>query len=880
MATISQKSFSGGEITPSLYARTDVAKYATALRTCRNYTVLKHGGVEARPGTSFIGEVKDSSEAVRLIPFNFSLTDNYMLEFGNLYIRFIKNGSYIYESTKTITGITSADPGVVTTSGAHGYLDGEEVQINAVIGMTELNGRNFKVANKTATTFELQDMDSVDYDTSGLTAYGSAGTTARIYEIVSPYSDTVVPNLTYVQAADVLSMTELTVGEKHLARTNDTSWAFATRNIRTEGGGTKPTGTPTVSGASGTVSQWKIYAKYIDGSRQAFSIIPGSDTIPSSGATRTITVPTISAGSGTLAASSYDIFRKDNGVKASTAFYVYIGSVEEDGTNTFVDNGDVADTDLDVSSNFSWDSGSTVAFASAICYYQQRFLYGGGATAGEEESIVGSKNGDFENFYNSYHPIAADNPFRFDIRGRSINPVRHLLDLNGLVIFTENSELIAAGDANGVLTPTDVNLRTQSYHGSGKLAPLVVDNTAIFVQARGSIVRDFQYSESVKGYSGRDLSIFSSHLFDGYTIDDWCFQKVPNSTVWAVRSDGVLLGMTYVKEHEVLAWHRHDFDGGVVESVESIPGATADEDALYVVVKRTINGVVKRFVELMDTSQVSDIKDVKRMDSYVTYDGRNTGATTMTLSGGTTWAYDETITLTASTAYFDSADTANEIHITAADGTIIRFDIVTFSSTTVVTGLPNKTVPAAMQGTAYTNWGKAKNVIDGLWHLEGEAVSSFSDGFVTSSPNNAAYTTLTVASGSVTLDDHYTVSHIGLPYTADIETLDVDVSQGETARDKKHMVSQVNLFVEDTRGLWVGPKPPSDDTSDPLEDLYEIKVRQSETMDAPVDLKTEVLNVKIKSEWNGNGRVFIRQVDPVPSTILSIMPEGNFTFRG
>jgi hypothetical protein len=92
MTTARQMSFAGGEITPSLYGRVDQTKYATGMRTCWNAIVMRHGGVQNRPGTEYITEVKDSTKRVRLIPFIFNAAQTYVLEFGNLYMRVIKDG--------------------------------------------------------------------------------------------------------------------------------------------------------------------------------------------------------------------------------------------------------------------------------------------------------------------------------------------------------------------------------------------------------------------------------------------------------------------------------------------------------------------------------------------------------------------------------------------------------------------------------------------------------------------------------------------------------------------------------------------------------------------------------------------------------------------
>ena len=98
--------------------------------------------------------------------------------------------------------------------------------------------------------------------------------------------------------------------------------------------------------------------------------------------------------------------------------------------------------------------------------------------------------------------------------------------------------------------------------------------------------------------------------------------------------------------------------------------------------------------------------------------------------------------------------------------------------------------------------------------------------------------------------------------------------------DKKKLINKVSLYVEKSRGIWIGPKPPTDDTVDPLENLTELKIRNEEGYDDPVELVTKVVEVNISGEWNSNGRIFIRQIDPVPLTILAIMPTGLLPVRG
>lgn len=939
MTTLSQRTFSSGEISPSLYARVDLVKYATGLRTCKNNIVLRYGGLSNRPGTVFISEVSDSSKVVRLIPFVFNSSQTYVLEFGDQYMRVIKDGVQQTEAAKTITGITAADPAVVTTSAAHGYANGDEVFINAVSGMVQVNNRNFKVANVTATTYELQEMDGTDLDATGYTAYSSGGSSFKVYEISTNYLEAELATLKFVQSADIITIAHPNHPPAELARTGDISWTLtdvsfapAVSNptgISASAGGAGSdtyryqitaidsetgeeslvgytTASDTITGitnadpavvtatghslsdgdpvfiqsvagmdevngrifyvANSTANTYELenvdstdYGTYTSGGtgHKAFAEIT-SAAAPTSSAPHTISWTAVSG------AVEYNIYKELNGV------YGQIGVA----TGTSFD-------DINITANTTFTPPSsrnpflgTDNYPSTVTYIQQRLTFGN--TNNDPEKIFLSRTANFKNFTTS-SPSQSDDAITFTMAGRQVNEVRSIIDLGRMVILTTGGEWSVEGDS-GVITPTTINTKQYSYNGSGDLAPIAIDGAAIYQQARGSILRDLSYNFETDGYVGNDLTIFSSHLFDKYTLVDWAYQQIPHSILWVVRSDGTLLGMTFVRSQQVIAWHQHDL-GGVVENVAVVP--EGNEDTLYVTVKRTINSKTVRYVEKLSSRQISDIVDNKFMDSNLSYDGRNTTSShTMTLSGGSTWEYTETLTLTSSTGYFTSADVGNQIHLYGASGDIIRFDIDAFSSTTVVTGKPHKTVPAELRTTATATWTRAVDEIQGLWHLEGEDVSVFADGFVTASPNNASYTTVTVSSGAVTLDKPYGVIHIGLPYLSDVETLDIDTPSGETLSDKKKIVGEVNMFVEETRGVWVGPKPPSNDTTDPLEDLRELKIRDTEDYDSPVSLTTDNVAVNIKTEWNSNGRVFIRQVDPIPMTVLSINPAGKFPFSG
>jgi hypothetical protein len=166
-----------------------------------------------------------------------------------------------------------------------------------------------------------------------------------------------------------------------------------------------------------------------------------------------------------------------------------------------------------------------------------------------------------------------------------------------------------------------------------------------------------------------------------------------------------------------------------------------------------------------------------------------------------------------------------------------------------------------------------------LRHLEGKKVSVFADANVIGSPNNPGVTTYTISNGQVTLDDCYGVIHVGLPYISDIETLSVDNPGGESVIDKKMAINKVFVHVDKTRGLFAGTTPVEDDADSAIEGLYEFKVRDLEEYDEPVRLLTGFMDVVTEATYNNNGRVFLRQIDPLPATILAIHPAGEIPFK-
>lgn len=893
-AQIKQVSFSGGEVSPTLYGRTDFIKYETGLRQLRNWMALRQGGATGRPGTQYVGTALNGGSQVRLIPFIFNETgtgQSYVIEFGNLYITFYQNGGNVISSTKTITGATNANPCVITSS-SHGFSNGDIIIVSGVLGMTQLNNAYFIIANVTTNTFSLKDLLGNAIDSTLYTAYTSGGTANKIYTIVSPYAQADLQNLQFAESNDVITITHQSYPVYELRRLAATSWTITAMTFSYNDANNYPTASGAGTfGTAGTPTPWARYYVYaVQGNGDEFGGVISSVATSQALALATTGTPVnlrwIAPVNG---ASYYKIYRSTEvGIGAPPYADGPLGYLGQTSDTHFLDNGITPD----FSSNppiVVLPFQSSGNYPATVGYVQQRRVFAN--TINNPIGFWMSRPGDYSNF-NTYVPPQDGDGIVASIAGEEVNSIQHILELKFMLMLTAGAEIYVQGNGTGVVTPTGINASTQSQYGSSALRPLKVGDVLLFNQALGGFIRDFSFDFSIDGYRGNDITIFSSHLFEGYTLTDWAYQKIPDSIVWAVRSDGTLLGLTYVREQQILAWHRHDFTNGVVENICSIP--ENGTYAVYLSIKRVINGVTVRYIERMSQRIWTDQLNATYMDCFVSYNGYNTGSTTMTLtaSGGfstTSSAYTQQLTLTASAGFFTSSMVGDQIFLQDAlyvsskgqKGNEIRCTIQAFTSSTIVTVTPNRAVPTDIQAIALTTWARAVKTVSGLGYLNGQQVSIWADRFLVASPLNSNVTTVyTVPStGVLTLDKWYAVIYIGLPIVQDLETLDIDTSQGESILAKRKRTLKLACYTYNTRSFFVGSENPDSNldntTSDYLFQMEEFKRGTSRTnYDQPPELVTDQDYVFFDTRWNKNGRVFIRNVDPVPCTILAISPCG------
>jgi hypothetical protein len=788
-----QPTFAGGEFAPSLHSRVDIAKYSIGLRTAKNFIIHPHGGASNRPGTRMASEVKTSTSKIRTIPFEFSTEQSYVIEFGDYYCRFYKDGALILW-----TG-TAAAYGAGTAYSVNDYVTAADLIYRCIQAGTG----HTPASSPTYWTLMSSDPETIPY------------------EISTPYAAADLPYLRYTQAADVLYITHPDIQQQTLTRFDHDDWEMEYLEILT--GPFMPSNideafTLNVSAVSGTgktltASKSLFTADHIEALFKISHNMPGEHTggtysandtsasIHCAGGWRLSATGTSFTGSIELQYSTdngatWKMLRKYSSIATLNASgdedefvllqYVVVrsaGSIIVDlNTDPYIREGivkvtavtsatvatvDVIEAAAAVDATADWSEGSWSnenGYPAVVGFYQDRLCYAN--TYAEPQTEWSSQTGDYTNFATG---VDAADGISINLPAYKVNGIRALVPMGKIVAMTSSSEWAIGPGSDGIFSPTSVQVENQGYRGTSNLQPLMIGNRLIHVLPSGATVRDLGYDYNVAGYTGDNISIFSNHLFTGHKIVDMAYQQEPDSLIWAVRDDGVLLSCTYMREQEVVAWTRHETDG-LVESVCCIPGDGYDE--LWLCVKRGD----KRFVEIMERRSIS--------------------------------------TLPAEQFYVDC-------------------------------------------GLTYR--GAAADVITGLDHLEGKAVVALADGNVVRG--------LTVTAGAITLSTAASIVHVGLSYNSILETLNLDVPlQDGTMQGRKVQVPEVVVRYLNSRGGQVGPDE---------NNLTEFVQRTNEPLGEPIALQTGDYTTTMFADYENCGRIMVKQSDPLPLTVLALIPKVN-----
>lgn len=539
-----QTNFTAGELSPRLFARVDLSRYQNGCSELVNMVVQPHGGASRRTGSVFAGEVKDSTKTTILRRFEFSTVQAYVLELGEGYIRFYRNH-----------GRVESPPGVpveVATPYLAGELRGLRFAQSAdILYIVHPNHAPRKLSRLSDTSWTLTTVSFAD----GPWLEQNATTTTITPSAKTGGAITLTASAALFAAADV----------GRLVRVQHTAPAYAA--------GAVSVGDRVVSTVS---SVDRLYECIVAGTASAAPSSEGDDIVDGTARWKYL-------GRGKLAW----------GWARITAF-----------TSATVVTAAVGAPFAATTAAIAWQLGAWGGgrgFPRTVTFHQERTVWGG--SIAQPQTLWLSQTGDFENMAptDPDGAVLDTSAVTITINDDQVNTIRWLSSFNrGMAVGTAGGEfLVAPGNPQEPLSPTNVRAVRQGSRGSSPvIAGERVDSVVLFVQRAGQKLRELVYDFGTDAYQTNNLTILSEHITTPEVIDA-AYQEEPDGLVWLVRSDGVLLSLTYEREQEVRAWSRHVLGGNgvAVESVACIPNPDGTADEAWLVVRRTINGVSRRYVE-------------------------------------------------------------------------------------------------------------------------------------------------------------------------------------------------------------------------------------------------------------------------------------------
>jgi len=670
--------FNGGEISPLFKYRIDQEKYYSSCLTLENMIPLPLGAAIRRPGTKYVATTKGSGR-VRLFSFEYDTTDTYIIEAGNLYMRFFRNGGQILDDNDNPYEITT----VYTTAQLR---DIHAVQINDVMKMvspdvhpqtlTRFGHTNWTIAD---TAFTQGPFNKENSDTTTITPSAATGTitlTASADLFTEDHIGSLWKLIHIKEAESIEGSFTSDANSSELAIEVNREWEFVTHGVWTG----KVLLEKTYDSGTNWLTEYTIDSKD-DDNRQEVGIEEEKD------ASYRVRMTNYSSGTCTY------------------SLLAYAHPIDGDATITKVHSGTVATATVNntfggTNATVRWAEGKfnpENGYPRAVGLFQQRAVYGG--TLDDPAGLwLSASAGDYDNMY---LPTAApddDDAIVYTVATAKQNPIQWIYDADNIIMGT-NGGVIQVGvlDSSAALTGTNINSRSQAGIGSAHIQPVTIENANIFIERNGVKVRRLTYSFESDEYNALDMTILAEHFFDSEIVE-MAVQNRPEPILWCVLADGTLLGMSYQQEHDVIAWHTHPIDGNV-ESVAVIPGS--DEDEVWLAVERTILDTSQRYIEQMQPQNWGgDNNDIWFVDSGLAYDGTATATLT-----GLEHLEGETIQVFGDAGFFQ------EVVVNDGEVTINQ----TISKGVAGLGYTSllETMPAEIQGREGPTVGHTKRIIGG-----------------------------------------------------------------------------------------------------------------------------------------------------------------------
>ena len=715
--------FTTGEVTERLSGRVDLAKYKDSLATLENGIVLPHGGIKRRGGLNYVADVKAVTTGSELVT----------------------NGTF----ASNITGWTDKKVGT-GSSIAHA---------TNLMNIVSVDASNYGWTEQSVTVVKGQRYILTFTIATGaiFLQIGTATGGEQIYTSTSMAVGTHTIEFTAITTAAFL-------GFKH--------FTGATHTL------------DTVTCKAGTQSakvrlipfEFSVTQPYmLEFGNLYIRIYKDNGQILSAGKPVEITTTYTTA----------DLFDIQYAQSADTLYLAHKGRSPRKLTRT----SDTAWTLTNISftgstfpSTFCAGSAGTGTDGNnknpgAVTFYNQRVYWGG--SNNDPQKIWGSTVAEFENMHQG--SATATDSVEFTLVANEVNAIQWLAESTDMLCGTLGGEFTISGGIDDNITATNIKAVRQASFGSNKVTPLNVGNLLLFNQRAGRKVRELVFNFDVDGYLAPDITLLAEHVTSS-GVTDMAYQQEEDSIVWAVTADGALIGCTYLRDQNVVAWHRHPVGGELtlVESVAVIPSADSLRDELWVTVKRRVNGITKRFVEYLNPDIFVD--SGLMLDNPVTI----TGITAA-----------NPVVVTASSHGFENGDLVDlkdVVGMTEVNGN--RYKVA--DKTTNTFELTNQTTSVDINGSAFTAYdsaGKARKgvtSITGLSHLEGSSVQIVGNG--------AVFPTATVTDGTVTTATEVSEAYVGLGYITTIKPSRPEfgspqgVTQGKPKRWNHIFVRLVNTI--------------------------------------------------------------------------------------
>lgn len=831
--------FNSGELSPLLEGRTDVRKYYSGCRTLENMVVLPYGGVTKRPGSHYIAAAKSSSLVCRVIPFEHSILQAYVIELGNLYARFYKDG------------------GQITSSGS---------------------AYEITTTYETADLFELQFVQSADvmylahsdYPPRYLTRTGHTSWTITDFDFQGgPFLDENTGDTTITPSATTGSITLTASAALFNANHVGALWCITHTAAAAEVSGSF---TAVGNSSTTTIQNGRKYDLTTHGTWTGTILLQRSYD---AGSTYKDVISFHNENDGNISFSDSEsiddaLYRvRMSAFTSGTCKYNFlVRSFDVDGivditayTSTTVVTGTVKTTLGDTAATKYWAEGAwspDEGYPSCVTFYEERLVFA--ATTNQPQTMWFSQTNDWDNFLAGADDTDA---MSLTIAADQVNAIHWMVPQTALLLGTTGGEwALSATGADEPLTPTNVGAKRQSNLGSAYLQAQSVNNQILFVQRQGRKIRQLQYSFELDNWVSPDLTLLSEHI-TGDGVVQLALQKTPYPILWCVREDGALIGLTLEETHEVIGWHRHEF-GGDVESIAVIPGD--GEDEIWLSVERTIDSSTVRYIEqLQPFDWGDDQEDCFFVDSGLTFDG---GASQTITS--ITQANPAVVTVETWLTDGDGTDLADgdQVRITGVAGMVeLNNNVYTVDdadSTALTFSLDDADEVGNINSTGFTLYTSGGTVAEvekdfsGLDHLENETITLCLDG--------GHLSTKVVADGEIELTDYYNTVHAGLAFTSKLQPMKLQMSTSPGALFSiTKRITEVTLRFYKTLSCDIG-------TSWSVYDSYVFR-DAADPLEAVTPLYTGDKTLDFAGDYETAGDVYIQSRFPTPLTVLALVAE-------